>query len=559
MNGKPIYEGKLPPPVGNSDWEDIVESCYCVDKTLLIKELVDSKAKVALFTRPRRFGKTTAMQMLLNFFEKSEKSKAHLFADKKIWAAGEEYRALQGRFPVIYLTFKDHKALTWESAQRMLRDDIGSEVVRHKEAIEALKGDDKKYATLRRIIEEEASPLEDYARALGYLAEAIHLHEGEKPVVLIDEYDTPVSTASTYGYYDEMVAFLRVFLPGALKDCKDVRLGVMTGVLRVAKEGILSGLNNLGVYTVFDEEFSEHFGFTEAEVEEMAEYYGVPEKMAEIRDWYDGYLFGGTEIYNPWSVANYFQRSCKADTYWLDTSSNDIITELLANPPDGFEENVAMLLEGGRASVEMAKELGPYAHVLENNDTLYALLASAGYLKPVSPIKDGGCEVMIPNLEVRQVFVSDIRSKLTRSHGSRAARDLAKAIRTRNPEAFRDALERFMRESTSYFDGAAEGFYNGLLLGLLGLMGERYKVESNRESGDGRPDIALYPLLPGFPGAIIEVKAAKTARESLPKLAAAARAQIDEKDYASEMRARNVADVMKLGLAFRGKRVALAK
>ena len=409
--------GKLPPPVGTSEWETFSRDSFCVDKTRMIKEIVDLKTRVALFTRPRRFGKTTALKMIRAFFEKrlDEKGEkvdtSYLFADKKIWSAGESYRRLQGQFPVIYLTFKDHKADSWENASGKLFRDIGNEVLRHRVSVENGWDDGPRKDQLMRVMNRQAS-VEEVAESLGLLAEAVHAHWKVKPVILIDEYDQPISSASTFGYYDQMCSFMRTFLSSALKDNAHVEMGFMTGVLRVAKEGILSGLNNPDVYTVFTPAFSEYFGFTEDEVADMAAYYGVPEKMDEIRAWYDGYDFAGTEIYNPWSVLNYFKQNCRAAPYWLDTSSNDLITEIVATYPHDTKKVVAQLLRGERVYVPMAAELGPYAFVKDNPDTLYALLVSAGYLKVASPLENGYCRVRIPNRELEQVFVRDIQAKI---------------------------------------------------------------------------------------------------------------------------------------------------
>ena len=251
---------------------------------------------------------------------------------------------------------------------------------------------------------------------------------------------TAVSTdVSTYGYYDEMVSFMRAFLPGAMKDNNHVKMGVMTGVLRVAKEGILSGLNNLGVYTVFDEKFSDAFGFTEAEVEEMARYYGREDKMPEIKSWYDGYDFGGCEVYNPWSVLYYFDNYCKPQPYWLDTSSNDIINELVETLPFDMVETLESLMKGESAVVPMTRELGPYQYIRDREDTLYALIVSTGYLKPVGDIVDGSCEVKLPNRELETVFNSDVLRKLRRNaSGGRSLRAVENAFFRRSPVEFKD-------------------------------------------------------------------------------------------------------------------------
>ena len=574
MNGqrKRVTDGKLPLPVGRSEWAEIAVRDYCIDKTLMIRDLVDSHTGVALFTRPRRFGKTTTMQMLKTFFEKAVDYRgnpvdnAPLFHDKQIWAAGEKYRALCGKFPVIYLTFKDHKALNWEDAKADLVMTIGRECARHQLAGELQCRDPKSNKLLLDIAAQEA-PINIVANALGLLAEALDTSDivideatgerGRKPIILIDEYDSPVNSASTCGYYDEMVSFMRTFLPGAMKDNAHVEMGIMTGVLRVAKDGILSGLNNLKVYSVFENRFSQYFGFTKNEVEDMCAYYGVPERMAEIEDWYDGYDFGGTQVFNPWSVLYYFDNDCQPKAYWLDTSSNDIIAELVRDLPHDMARTLTGLMRGERPRVPMTAELGPYARIREQRDTLYALLVSTGYLKVAGPLENGRCRVDLPNHEVEQVFVNDILSQLRNRDRHGVSDRLEDAILDHDGNAFARAIGEYLLETVSFFDTAAEGFYHGMLLGFLAELRTSFRVLSNRESGFGRFDIALFPLLDGFPGVIIEVKAADADTDDLDALAAAARAQIDAKSYEADLRAQGVADILKFGLAFRGKRVSL--
>ena len=561
---KTCITGKLPPPVGTSEWETFSQKCFCVDKTLMIKDIVDSVTTIALFTRPRRFGKTTALKMIRAFFEKrlDEKGRkvdtSYLFKDKKIWSAGETYRKLQGKFPIIYLSFKDHKATTWESAVFALVHGIGSEVARHRASLDAESIDAEKRGLLCRVADRKAS-VDELALSLGLLAEAIHAHWKVKPIILIDEYDQPISSASTFGYYDKMCSFMRVFLSGALKDNAHVEMGLMTGVLRVAKEGILSGLNNPDVYTVFTPAFSEYFGFTEDEVADMAAYYGVPEKMDEIKAWYDGYDFGGTEIYNPWSVLNYFKQNCRAAPYWLDTSSNDLITEIVSTYPHDTAKTLEGLLKGESPRVPMASELGPYKFVRNRADTLYALLLSAGYVKAVSPIENQRCSIAIPNLEIRQVFEGDIISKLSGTNGGVDGGAILDAFHYGDVEMFRRELERFLVESTSYFDAAAEGFYHGLVLGLLAILRPAYRVKSNGESGEGRYDLMLRPIRAGYPGYVIEIKAARRKNANLKNLAAAALRQIKKHAYRAELEAEGCGEIVSLGLAFRGKKAVLCK
>ena len=557
--------GKLPLPVGKSDWEEVAGHCYCVDKTLLMRDLLATRAGVALFTRPRRFGKTTAMQMLKCFFEKrgaDEPDVRHLFESRAIAKCdrADEWMSHQGRYPVIYLTFKDHKALTWEEAFERLAIDIGNEFKRHLECVESLSPG-KEREDFVDICERRASPAR-LGESLGFLARALHVHSKVQPIVLIDEYDMPVTTASANGYYTEMVAFMRAFLPSALKDNNHVKMGVMTGVLRVAKEGMLSGLNNLNVFTVFDEPFSEYFGFTQDEVAEMARYYGREDKLPEIRSWYDGYVFGGREMYNPWSVLYYFNANCKPGPYWLDTSSNDIINELVEKLPFDMAKTIEEIFKGGEPRVPMTTELGPYQYIRDAPQTLYALLVSAGYLKPVGGIVSARCKVKIPNHEIEQVFKNDILAKLRRvSRSSEAEDELENAVIDGDADAFRKYVEEFLVESASYFDVSAESFYHGLVLGMLSFMRDIYVITSNRESGYGRFDIMLKPRAEhrNFPAVIIEVKAAKDASEDLDALAAEARRQIDEKNYAASLEAEGITDIMKFGYAFFAKKGAISR
>ena len=542
---------RLPPPVGTSDWATFSRDSYCVDKTLLIKELIDSRSRVVLFTRPRRFGKTTALNMIREFYE----GDAALFADKQIWAAGEEYRKEQGAHPVIYLTFKDVKQTTAEAAFGKLVREVSSEIHRYRESVGKGLEDELKRRTLDAV-RMGSCDRASLAASLGLLCEAIHLHRGVAPVILIDEYDQPITTASTYGFYGEMCSFMRVFLSGALKDNEHCHLGIMTGVLRVAKEGILSGLNNPAVWTVFDEKFSQYFGFTEEEVETMAKYYGAEDKLPEIKAWYDGYDFGGTEIYNPWSVLQYFDHGCKPDAYWLDTSSNDLITELVRDLPHDMVKTLEALLRDEAPRVAMAKELGPYTSIKERKDSLYALLVSAGYLKVTSELVRGTCRVAIPNHEIAQVFVNDIQSKINRSL-STGTSDIVGALIDRDMPALKSSIASFLLESVSYFDAAVEGFFHGLTLGFLAVLRDEFRVLSNVESGEGRFDIALKPLVAGFPAFIIEVKAADGPGDDLKALAHEARRQIDGKKYDATFRAEGIADIVKLGLAYRKDKVEL--
>ena len=556
---KQVRKGeRLPPPVGTSDWARFSRTSYCVDKTLILKDLIDSESSVVLFTRPRRFGKTTMMEMIRAFYEDD----ASLFRDKKIWAAGERYRKEQGAHPVIFLTFKDAKWRTFGGTIRFLATQLAPCVAKFATSIEALEVEAER-ERLYRVMREKGDEL-DLVQSLGLLCKAVHAGTKKLPVLLIDEYDQPITSASTNGFYDEMCNFMRVFLSGAMKDCKHCHLGIMTGVLRVAKEGILSGLNNPRVWTVFEPEYSQYFGFTEEEVAEMARYYGAEDKMSEIKAWYNGYDFGGTEIYNPWSVLRYFDCHCRPGAYWLDTSSNDLITELVRDLPFHMERRLHALMRGETIAVPMTKELGPYKFIRENEDTLYSLLVSAGYLKAVGELKDGECEVTIPNHEVKQVFYSEIVQKVRSFDKDGGISAVEDALRERDPFLFGKYLAAYLKESVSFFDTAAEGFYHGLVLGFIACFRNKFVVKSNRESGEGRYDISMRPLVEGMPGVVIELKAAEAETEDLDALAREARRQIDTHEYTTEMLADFAAhgeqrDILKFGMAFFKKNLVICK
>ena len=552
-------EGLLPPPVGTSDWVRFSRDSYCVDKTLILKDLIDSKSRVVLFTRPRRFGKTTMLEMIRAFYEDEES----LFHDKNIWSAGEKYRKEQGKHPVIFLSFKDVKWNTFGESIKFLNALIAPCVGEFAKAVEALELEAERDRLLR--VMREQGDETDLSLSLGLLSKAVHAFTKKLPVILIDEYDQPITSASTHGYYDEMCNFMRVFLSGALKDNKHCHIGIMTGVLRVAKEGILSGLNNPKVWTVFESEYSQYFGFTEEEVAEMARYYGAEDKMPEIKSWYDGYDFGGTEIYNPWSVLRYFDCHCRPDAYWLDTSSNDLITEIVQELPFNMERRLHALMKGETITVPMTKELGPYKQIRDNENTLYALLVSAGYLKAVGPIDENGdCPVTIPNKELSQVFFREVVQKIRSFDKNGGISAVEDALRECDPFLFGKYLAAYLKESVSFFDTAAEGFYHGLVLGFIACFRNRFVVKSNRESGEGRYDISMRPLIEGMPGVVIELKAAEEETEDLDALAREARRQIDTREYTTEMLADFAAhgekrDILKFGMAFYKKNLVVCK
>ena len=560
--------GKLPPlPIGNSDWAAVTAGYWSADKTQLISGLLDKKSTVAIFTRPRRFGKTFALRMLKTFFEKTEKSNAHLFKGTKVWR-NAAHRAEQGRYPVVYVTLKDAKANTWELMKAFIRGAVSDAFDRH-DAVFLSRKCGKGVKAVCESMRMRTADDETITASLGILAKVVHAYYGERPVILIDEYDSPLNYAATHGFGEECLQFFRNFFSAALKDGEHCRLGVMTGILRVAKEGVLSGLNNPKVYSVFDEAFSDCFGFTEEEVRGMLATFGHPEKFAEAKDWYDGYLFGGREIYNPWSLLNYVDDGFKPQPYWTSTSSNDLVTDAMSRMTPAMRNALADFFEKKEAKVPCSTDLGKYGTIQNNPQIIWSLLVHTGYLKVLAgPDSRKKATIAFPNRELAQVFEDDILDPITCTPtAGDDLQDLLDALTSGEAESFRNSIERFLVSSASYFDMAKEDFFHGLLLGLLAMGRDTFEIKSNREGGDGRPDILMKPR-PGvtLPGVILELKSpaipARASQKQINTLLASAakraRKQIDEKRYAAEMEA-EVISVLKYGIGFSGKHVVLAK
>ena len=550
---------RLPLPIGISDYRLAVTEYYYIDKTMLIKDFIDERPMVSLFTRPRRFGKTLNMDMLRTFFEKTDEDTSIYFKDKKIWACGKKYQEYQGKYPVIFLGFKDVKKDSWEETYDAIAKIIRLEFKRHPELADSEKISDKVF--YEKIVGFNANR-NDYETSLFMLSQMLHEHHGKAPVIIIDEYDTPIQQGHVKGYYDEVIGFMRNLFSGGLKDNKHLSFGFMTGILRVAKESIFSGLNNLTINSILDNKYSEYFGFTQDEVKMMAEYYGAPEKYEEILAWYDGYKFGDTEIFNPWSVINYFRNECQARAYWQSTGSNDIIGEILGEATEDIYKRLNALLQG--ESFLTYIDTGViYPQIKNNPSSVYSFLLVAGYLKVVrSDSAFGGdfmCEVALPNKEITFVYNKEILGKLNNIIPQATAIAIQEAIYSGDGESLQEQLGKLLIQSVSCYDTAGENFYHGLVLGLCAMLDNRYIITSNRESGEGRYDISLYPKDSKMPGIIIELKAEKDADEKeLKELAKVALKQIIDKKYDTEMQTKGIKTIIKYGVAFSGKHVEIA-
>ena len=551
---------KLPLPIGISDYRKASSEYYYVDKTLLIRDFIDERPQVSLFTRPRRFGKTLNMDMIRVFFERSEEDTSAYFRDKKIWECGKEYQKYQGKYPIIYVTFKDVKCEDWEMAYDLIYKILRNEFERHSEllASDKISAYDKQYLT--SVLRGEANE-NDVACAFLNLSRLLHIHSGVAPMIIIDEYDTPIQQGHVRGYYDKVINFMRTLFSGGLKDNPHLSYGFLTGILRVAKESIFSGLNNIKVNSVLDNRYSEYFGFTSEEVQEMAEYYGAPEKYDELCEWYDGYRFGKTEIFNPWSVIGYFNNECIPRAFWQSTGSNDIISEVLGNATIETYEKLESLMQG-KSFVTHIDTGVIYPQLQNNPSSIYSFLLVTGYLKAVTNDQPFGgdymCEVALPNKEISYVYSKEILYKYENVIPPAAATAIQEAIYTMDIPKLQNKLETFLLQTISFHDAANETFYHGLILGLLAILDNQYHITSNREAGNGRFDIQMLPLNKKLPGILIELKAGKDCTEGqLNELAETALTQINDRQYDVEMSAQGVKDILKYGIAFSGKSASI--
>ena len=551
----------LPLPIGISDYRRASTEYYYIDKTLMIRDFLDECPMVSLFTRPRRFGKTLNMDMLRTFFEKTDEDTSVYFKDKLIWNCGKKYREYQGKFPVIFVSFKDVKANSWQETIEIIAGILSTEFSRHEELNASWTCSDSDKGYFRKIIEKEAS-LTELGDAFRILSKMLHEHHGTAPIIIIDEYDTPIQQGHMKGFYDDVILFMRNLFSGGLKDNKHLSFGFLTGILRVAKESIFSGLNNLAVNSILDRKYSPYFGFTAEEVKEMAAYYHAEEKYEELCQWYDGYRFGNTDIFNPWSVINYFRSDCQARAYWQSTGSNDIIGEILNEADESIYQRLHELLQG-KSFLTYIDTGVIYPQIRNNPSSVYSFLLVAGYLKVLrsdaSFTSDYMCEVALPNKEIAFVYNKEILQKLSGIVPPSTAISIQEAIYTNNAAMLRDKLHSLLLWSASCFDTVGENFYHGLMLGLCAIMDNRYIITSNRESGEGRYDISLCPRDSNLPGILIELKHEKNCtQENLKALALSAVEQIRDRRYDTEMSAKGIQRIYQYGVAFSGKQVEIA-
>ena len=545
----------IPLPIGIDNFEKVVKGgYYFVDKTLFIKELLDMKGEVNLFTRPRRFGKTLNMSMLRYFFEKGGTDNKELFCGLKIMDAGEEYLAHMGKYPVISISLKSMKQYSYELAFDMLKKAVREEYKRHWDEVmdNARVGvtEKERYRRLRDLEGTES----DYADSLKFLSECLYTCTGQRSVILIDEYDVPLENAYFSGFYDRIVALIRSLFESALKTNDNLEFAVVTGCLRISKESIFTGLNNLNVVSITNKTFAEHFGFTQEEVEQMLRNYGLEENLETVRKWYDGYQFGETEVYNPWSVINYVNSCYKdkhafAKPYWSNTSSNSIVRNLVEHADISVKQEIEALIEGGTIEKPIHEDI-TYDDMDSTEDNLWNFLFFTGYLKKISERQEGETiymEMAIPNSEVRYVYKNAVLRWFEEKTKKKELTPLYESMLNGDSEKMAEILSENLMETISFYD-YQESYYHGFLAGMLKNIGN-YIVQSNRESGNGRPDILVrYPSVRGK-AIIIEIKVAKT-YQGLEEKCDEALQQIEEQKYEETLRQEGYQDILKYGVAF---------
>lgn len=546
--GKEVEEmrDKKPLPIGIDDFKTIIEEdYYYVDKTKMIESLLDDGAGVTLFTRPRRFGKTLNMSMLNYFFNlKNKEENRKLF--ENLYISKSKYMNQQGEYPVIYLSFKDIKALNWEKCYFMTKRLITYlynefEFLREKLNKKDLSDFDKVW------LDEEGA---DWENSLKNLLRYLYEYYNKKVVVLIDEYDTPIVSGYNNGYKKEVLALYRSLYSTVLKSNTHLQFSVMTGILRIAKEGIFSGLNNLQVYNIFEKNFSEYYGLTEEEVLEGLKYYNLEYEINDVKDWYDGYQFGNTEVYNPWSIIN-FLKNGKLKPYWQGTAGNETINELL----DRGNKEIFDDLEKLFRKETVYKKIRDFTEFTDDINEIWELFLYSGYLTTSGKQKDREYPLRIPNREIMEFFEDRFIDRFTGNYQKFS--DTIRYLRARNIEKFGEILQNEVISSLSYFDtDKDEKYYKVFLIGIFVALMSDYIRLSERESGHGRADLILEPKKKENPGYIFEFKVANS-EEELESYAEEGFEQIKEKKYDTELINRGVTEITYIGLAFYKKKLKM--
>ena len=546
-----------PIPIGVEFYKEMIDKgYYYVDKTLLIRDLLEQKNKVTLFTRPRRFGKTLAQTMLRTFFEEeimpdgTVADNSKYFQGKKIMGVGEEYTKYLGQYPVIFMSLKSAKQPTFEMATEKLQETLVKEYKRHRYLLDSDNISEEDKERYHSILKMNVG-LSAYATALQFLSECLEQYHGQKVIILLDEYDVPLENAYFNGFYDEMVSFIRSLFESALKTNGSLEFAVITGCLRISRESIFTGLNNLKVVSVLDEGYAEYFGFTQEEADNFLKVYNIPDRRDELKEWYDGYLFGNTEVYNPWSVINYVYDIVHRNTefpkpYW----SNSIIRELIEKADDKTKQELEELIAGGTIEKPVHEDI-TYEDIYRSQDNLWNFLFFTGYLKTVEKSfreQQIYLSMTIPNDEILYVYKNKVREWFTQCVERQDLTGLIKAFENGGCEEASEIITTQLMETISFYD-YREDYYHGFLAGLL-KNSRGYVIKSNRESGLGRYDLVLKTrrILKGKV-IILELKVADNVRR-LEEGCKEALNQIEDKHYENDVLEEGYPSVLKYGICF---------
>ena len=544
-------------PVGIEDFKELIqEGYYYIDKTLLIDEMLMNRSKVTLFTRPRRFGKTLNMSMLRYFFDvKDKEENKKLFENLKV--SNSEYMSEQGKYPVILISLKDLKEDTWEECLESIKDIMYKIFNEYNFLREKLNVVEKRqFDKIWEIIGNERN----FKTSLLDLSNYLNKYYGEKVIILIDEYDAPIINAFDKGYYNEAINFFQTFYSSALKTNNSLKYGILTGITRIIKEGIFSGLNNLKVDTILNKKYSEYFGLLESEVIEMLDYFGMKYKIEEVKEWYDGYIFGESEVYNPWSIVNYIDNG-EIKAYWANVSGNTLLENMLDHAGESVYDDLKRFTDG--ESIEKYISDGTtIKSLLNNDDEIWQLLLYSGYLTKDEKQKEIDVtseytdiyNLRIPNKEIRKYFGNMF---LNRFFGTEVKTNiLIKALENGDIRKFEKTLGEIMINMLSHFDldKEMEKIYQVFMIGLVGFLMGKYEIISNDESGYGRYDLAMIPIKSNEKAYLMEFKISKT-KKGMEEKAQKALKQIDEKKYDTKLKARGIKNILKIGVAFYGKEV----
>lgn len=551
---------KKPLAIGIDDFKELInKSYYYVDKTLLLKELIDNQGKVSLFTRPRRFGKSLTLSMIRTFFETGIDNQSY-FSNLKIMSAGRKYTDMMGQYPVIDLSLKSARQPTFDMAYGSLIDELAKEFDRHSYLAGSDALNQEEQSRFEKLMLRKGTDIE-YAKSLSFLSRCLEKHHRQKVIILIDEYDVPLEHAYFAGYYQEMVSFIRSLLESALKTNPSLDFSVITGCLRISRESIFTGLNNLEIFSVLNHSYAEYFGFDETEVRQMLSFYSIEEKYGEIRQWYDGYRFGDTDTYNPWSVINYVKTAASTPTslprpYWANTSSNNIIRELVEHADLTVKQEIELLIEGGTIHKPVHEDI-TYEDIYKTQDNLWNFLFFTGYLKNVRECLEEDTiflTMAIPNTEIRYIYKNTILDWFHETIKNQDRSSLYRTILNADCSHFAEIVSGFLMESISFYD-FAENYYHDFLTGLLqGFPG--YIILSNRESGDGRPDIILKSPSLKKTAILMELKIANSIGD-MDAACERALKQIEDRNYQASLYEEGYRSFMKYGISFYKKECAV--